>query len=229
MARRSQSFPVPAGSTPFDYYVASTNYDHYTQAGVQNNLVSEAYGGNTDLTKMMNELSFGKSQLAEMSSDELFEIAGAISDVFRQRAHRGSTDWVTGWNSLMWQEIAGNRINDDNKTFIDPSLTLAKPLHGVDRKYLYSFWRDCFDNRQQLFLIFVRAEPSSVGGGSLSRASSQLGARAVALVWRDPAVPEKNAASRVNRSAISSLSALLNVREQCPPHRTRVLFYHQFD
>ncbi|MBR3221906.1 MAG: hypothetical protein IKF72_06680 [Kiritimatiellae bacterium] len=210
--------------TPFDYYVASTNSSQVQSGGNPNRIVA-----NMTLSQMMDTYSFGKSSLAKMSADDLFDIAGAISDAFRNRAEQGYADWLAGWNSLMWQEIAGNRINDENKTFIDAGVTLENTLHGVDRKYLYSFWRDCFDNRQQLFLIFVRAEPSSVGGGSLSRASSQLGARAVALVWRDPAVPEKNAASRRKRAEFNSLSDVLNAREQCPPHRTRVLFYHQFD
>jgi hypothetical protein len=99
----------------------------------------------------------------------------------------------------------------------------------VDRKFLYSFWRECFDNRQQLFLIFVRAEPASVGGGSLSRTSSQLGARAVALVWRDPTPPSLNASGRRKRTEINGMDDLLSARDEYPPHRTRVLFYHQFD
>ena len=210
--------------TPFDYYVASTNSNQIQSGGRPNTLVA-----NMDLSQMMDKYSFGKSPLATMSTDDIFDIAAAIKKKFRERAENGNSDWLSGWNSLMWQEIADNCINDDNKTFIDADVTLENTLHGVDRKYLYSFWRDCFDNRQQLFLIFVRAEPSSVGGGSLSRASSQLGGRAVALVWRDPAVPEKNASSRRKRIELNSLSEVLNAREQCPPHRTRVLFYHQFD
>ena len=210
--------------TPFDYYVASTNSSQIQSGGRRNNLVA----GMT-LSQMMSTYSFGNSSLAKMSTDDLADIADAIRDAFRNRAEQGHADWLTGWNSLMWQENSTSRINDENKTFIDSAVTLENTLHGVDRKYLYSFWRDCFDNRQQLFLIFVRAEPSSVGGGSLSRASSQLGARAVALVWRDPAVPEKNASSRRRRTELNSLSDVLNAREQYPPHRTRILFYHQFD
>ena len=210
--------------TPFDYYVASTNSNQTQSGGRKNTLVSSM-----SLAQMMSTYSFGISSRAKISSDELFDIAGAIQDVFRSRADNGRSDWLPGWDSLMWQEVSASRINDENKTFMDTDITLSEPLHGVDRKYLYSFWRDCFDNRQQLFLIFVRAEPSSVGGGGMSRASSQLGARAVALVWRDPAVPEKNVANRKARTALNSLDAVLNAREECPPHRTRVLFYHQFD
>jgi hypothetical protein len=49
------------------------------------------------------------------------------------------------------------------------------------------------------------------GGGSLM--PPQLGARAVALVWRDPREPEKNA----------------DDEDVVAPHRTRILFYRQLD
>ncbi len=211
--------------TPFDYYVASTNSNQTQSGGRQNNLVR-----NMTLSQMMSTYSFGASSCAKMTKDELFDIAGEIKDKFRVRAEGGHSDWLAAWDDLMWQENVANRINDENKTFMATTMDpLSEPLHGVDRKYLYSFWRECFDNRQQLFLIFVRAEPSSVGGGGMSRASSQLGARAVALVWRDPEVPEKNKANRKPRTQLNSRDAVLDAREECPPHRTRVLFYHQFD
>ena len=211
--------------TPFDYYVASTNSNQRQSGGRRNNLA-----GNMSLSQMMSTYSFGRSSLAKLSSDELSDIAGEIKDRFEANADAGKTDWVDAWDSLMWQENSTSRINDENKTFMDADITLSEPLHGVDRKYLYSFWRECFDNRQQLFLLFVRAEPSSVGGGGLSRASSQLGSRAVALVWRDPEPPTKNP-DRPLRTAMNSLADCLDKRgsNQNPPHRTRVLFYHQFD
>ena len=89
-------------------------------------------------------------------------------------------------------------------------------LHSVDRKFLHGFWKECLANRQQLFLVFVRAEPMMMGGG-FENSPPQLGARAMALVWRDPAqtssdVAGKNGAGNGPR-----------------PHRTRILFYRQFD
>ena len=84
-------------------------------------------------------------------------------------------------------------------------------LHDVDRKYLYSFWKNCFGNDQQLFLIFVRAEPTVMGGSSAGHTPSQLGARAVALVWREPT------------SSVRSSTGTVGV------HRMRILFYHQFE
>lgn len=90
---------------------------------------------------------------------------------------------------------------------------LSDVIHDVDRKFLYSYWKSCFGNRQQLFLVFVRAEPVTLGGSSAGRVPSQLGARAVALVWREP---------------VSSISTPADGDTE-PPHRMRILFYHQFD
>ena len=130
-----------------------------------------------------------------------------------------------------WQDAALKC--DENNKFLGE--TLGSALHGVDRKFLASFWRECFANRQQLFLVFVRAEPTSVGGGAADAMSSaQLGGRAVALVWRDPSVPAKNIDQRKPRSDFRSLSDstkedFRRMKKECPPHRTRILFYHQFD
>ena len=88
----------------------------------------------------------------------------------------------------------------------------------MDRKFLYSFWRNCFGNRQQLFIVFVRAEPSVLGG-------AQQGGRAVALVWRDPAAPDGYA----NRKSRQEEKDNGKNTDMLPPHRTRVLFYHQFE
>ena len=209
--------------TPFDYYVASTNSNQTQSGGRRNNLVADM-----TLADMMNKYSFGNSSLANLSKDELVDIAGEIKDTFEDSANNGNTDWLSVWDdNLKWQEndVTKNQVNDDNKTFMAPDITLSEPLHGVDRKYLYSFWRDCFDNRQQLFLIFVRAEPTSVGGGGIGRVSSQLGGRAVALVWRDPAAPNTG----TTRPLRSGVTMTQRNQTTCPPHRTRVLFYHQFD
>ena len=88
-------------------------------------------------------------------------------------------------------------------TFVGPTDT----LFDVDRKFLYGYWRECFAAKQQLFLVFVRAEPTMTGGSGLRNVPPQLGARAVALVWRDP-TPSP---------------------DDRTPHRTRILFYRQFD
>ena len=111
-------------------------------------------------------------------------------------------NWKTVFNSLDW-DIAKE---DDPSTFL--GVDLGADLHSVDRKYLHAYWKECLDNRQQLFLVFVRAEPSMMGAGSVGQMPPQLGARAVALVWRDP---------------------VGNPDKPEYPHQTRVLFYRQLD
>ena len=86
-------------------------------------------------------------------------------------------------------------------------------LWDVDRKFLYGYWRDCFSVQQQLFLVFVKAEPMMMGGGAVGLTPPALGARAMALVWRDP------------NPTIEDCGLGNSPR----PHRTRVLFYRQFD
>lgn len=94
----------------------------------------------------------------------------------------------------------------------------GNPLWNTDKKFLYGFWRECFDVKQQLFLIFVRAEPMLMGGGAVGQTPPQLGARAMALVWRDPIDRSKNGEGGGQ-----------NKNGGCLPHRTRILFYRQFD
>ena len=106
--------------TPFDYYVASTNSN------------ADTY------------YSFGSNRLARISSDELFDIADAIDERFNSHVAIGGTNWLDAWNSLIWQDNAAGRINDENKLFIDTRIMLQDTLHGVDRKFLYAYWRDAF-------------------------------------------------------------------------------------
>jgi len=204
-------------NTPFDYFMTSTN--------ANNTLVQ-----NLNVKQMREKYAFGPSATAaKLSKEELLDITGAIKDGFANCAKKGDRDWKAAWNSLNWQDWnATLQREDENKEFLGSAL--QEPLHEVDRKFLYSFWRDCFDNRQQLFLIFVRAEPATVGGGGAGNAvSSQLGGRAVALVWRDPEPPASTTGgTRPERSALrSNETAVRDARRDNPPHRTRLLFYHQ--
>ena len=91
------------------------------------------------------------------------------------------------------------------------------PPSRLPYKFLHSFWRNCFANRQQLFIVFVRAESTALGGSGEGSVPPQQGARAVAVVWRDPD-PFVSHKGRDNNSPESRAS-----------HRMRVLFYHQFD
>ena len=222
-------------ATPFDWYVASTNCNQQQDGGRWKNTVV----GSMTLNKMMTQYSFGQSAVAQMSKDDLDGICDAFITTFRNEAVNGTAsepaDWLAAYNDLGW---SGNGINDGNDTFLGAQLNNSDILHGVDRKYLYSFWRECFDNRQQLFLIFVRAEPASVGGGGAGRVPSQMGGRAVVLVWRDPEPPATaSGTTRPTRSEFNSGNNQNNIQDfltkrggmECPPHKTRVLFYHQFD
>lgn len=139
---------------------------------------------------------------------------------------RPSNAWQIIWRDL-WSNLAfGKMVADDENTFKQfMGVTLQEPLHGVDRKYLYSYWRDCFANNQQLFLIFVRAESGALGGPG-EGTPSQQGGRAVALVWRDPDWTEGNGDPGFERDKMSENEGNANTSR---PHRTRVLFYHQFD
>ena len=225
-------FSAALVGTPFDYYVASTNENAQSASGDgkgQKNQVLDSI----DLDSMMSTYSFGESSAAKMSRDDLLDIEAAIRDTFLANARSGGKDWATAWDNLSWQHVGAENINEANNKFFG-DLILENPLHGVDRKFLYSFWRECFGNAQQLYLIFVRAEPSSIGGGAAgSLTSSQLGGRAVALVWRDPNVPVRSDGSawtgRKARNQLNSRDDLMDARRDSPPHRTRVLFYHQFD
>lgn len=121
-----------------------------------------------------------------------------------------ATDWTEAWRDIGGNDGSGWRDASDSE--IVQGLTAeGSKIYDIDRRFFYGYWKECFAVRQQLFLIFVRAEPMMMGGGSMSRIPPQLGARAVALVWRDP-TPYKDAAS-----------------SKGAPHRTRILFYKPLD
>ena len=122
--------------------------------------------------------------------------------VRREGELRGN--WKQAWQDMDWF----GEDKDGKRTLCDVELTENGRFWSADRKFLYGFWRDCIEPKQQLYLIFVRAEPMMIGVGDLRKMPPQLGARAVGLVWRDPA------ATGVNNGY---------------PHRTRILFYRQFE
>ncbi len=123
-------------------------------------------------------------------------------------------------------DYSGIRLQADN-----PNILFGKdvgtPLYSVDRKFLYSYWRDCFANKQQLFLIFVRAESSAIGGPG-EGTPGQKGARAVALVWRNPVASVDGGTDGLRWDVDQSYMQRDTVRDR-RPHQTRILFYHQFD
>jgi len=178
-------------NTPVDWRRASTN----------------AMEGATDYATMSvkdfnqkyawNEYSSGGS----FAWGDLEKVAGRFMD--RIRAN-GNAAWQNVWNELGWYDS-----DDDGSSFLGMKMTGdTDSLWEADRKFLYGFWRDCFAAKQQLFLVFVRAEPLLLGGGTADQLPPQLGARAVALVWRAPR-NEKG--------------------DNGYPHRTRLLFYRSLD
>ncbi len=97
-------------------------------------------------------------------------------------------DVYGNWDLFRWYSPNPLLIFGDNETPAVPQVNLDNPLHEVDRKMLYAHSLDAFSDRQQLFLLFLRAEATvpSFGGVSEGGMRSLAGGRAVALVWRDP-------------------------------------------
>lgn len=198
-------------NTPMDWWAASTNED--VKAGL---VVDSKVDPNRVVLDLKKNAKYTMSAKGEYISVEhgkmtngsvqpeasLTTLARRLMQVFADAGVQNK-NWEEVFDDLDWE-------SDDQVAGVDIGAT----LHSVDRTFLHGYWRECFDNRQQLFLIFVRAEPMMMGGGGLGQTPPQLGGRAVALVWRDPNRPTGQAGS-------SSTNPL--------PHRTRVLFYRQLD
>ncbi len=136
---------------------------------------------------------------ARMAWSDLRAIAGRLKDEVRSNGG----NWTNAWDKLGWE------ISDDHEFLKHQLENRTDEIWSVDRKFFYGFWRDCFAAKQQLFLVFIRAEPLMLGGGTADEMPPQLGARAVALVWRDPASSTQS--------------------ENGYPHRTRLLFYRPLE
>jgi hypothetical protein len=171
-------------NTPVDWRMASTN----------NTMVLEELSA-SDFNKKYAYCAYADDEANKVSWQELKALAGAFMDKMRSET---KLDWSENWINLDW---FGNETSLWGKEFD------SVKLWGVDKRYLYGFWSDCFAAKQQLFLVFVRSEPLMMGGGSINHVPPQLGARAVALVWRDPSIP----------------------RDGNAPHKTRILFYRHLD
>lgn len=179
-------------NTPIDWKRASTN----VVDGVDDFAAMTA-------AEFNKKYAFNEYSEHKLAWTDLQKIAGA----FIGQVHAGSgKDWTDAWDDLAWamekdeaERIMGFEL--DSKSDV---------LWTADRKFLYGFWRDCFAAKQQLFLVFVRTEPMMMGSeGGQTR--PQLGARAMAVVWRDPTPSKPRGDGRPS------------------PHQTRVLFYRQFE
>ena len=200
----------------------------------------------------MNGTSFKKDYLFDWSCtyQDVYRMTAYWMGAFRRRDNQAeqeklyrADDWKDvfedAWN---WREGRVNHSVPDVPA-ADIEGILQDDMTFADRKFLYGYLKGCFANTSQLFLLFVRAESAAGGGGAGS------GARAVALVWRDPKAPvdssgqyktamggseaptygKDNAQKYLNvASGRSEESWRLNERKY-PPHKMRILFYHQLD
>ena len=178
-------------NTPAGWRVASTNNEEEVEK------LSAA-----DFNKKYAYCAYADDESRKVKWSDLKLLAGKFMDKIRASASgEAAYDWSNVWNDLGWfgdeSELWGVGFSSQDTRF-----------WGADKRFLYGYWRDCFAAEQQLFLVFVRAEPLMMGGGEVNQTPPQLGARAVALVWRDPRRPSGGANA---------------------PHRSRVLFYRQFE
>ena len=160
---------------------------------------------------------------ARMEAKDVCAIMRSITSAIRSAG--AAKSWEEAYDELFAEQLAAVNPKDDNtfKTFMGMTLNSC-PLYSIDRKFLYSYWRDCFANKQQLFLIFVRAESTALGGSG-EGTPAQQGGRAVALVWREPQSNRTDG----GQDGANDDRQVNSFRSDRRPHRMRVLFYHQFD
>ncbi len=196
--------------TPYDWWAAAGTNTLWTAQNPKDSVGARNSRFGT-LSSSRQYTFHENSTEAKIKDEDIRAIARTIRNEIRGKPEY---DWRDVYDGLNWY---GN-ISDpgDEELFKDfLGVNLDEPLHSVDRKFLYAYWRDCFANRQQLFLVFVRAESMALGGSGGGQIPPQQGGRAVALVWRDPKAPGGG-----------NDTGSANSRK---PHRTRLLFFHQFD
>ena len=199
-------------NTPYDWWVAGTNTTTSSSAGQNSKDPSEKQKIDNSASARLDYSFNEKSSEARIKYEDISGIANYIYGQFGAEDNRNKS-WEQVFDDLQWSS------GQDDELF---GIKLEHPLHDVDRKFLYGFWRNCFANQQQLFLIFVRAESTALGGAGEGGTPAQLGGRAVALVWRDPNPPLGD--HQLDRTLTRDDSGY-----ERRPHKTRVLFYHQFE
>ena len=212
-------------NTPYDWWIAGTNVQ--SSANVNSSDVNTKRKIQQSLNESLKYSLSPKSEEMYIQGEDMKKIAEFMREKFR-------TDILNNPNKT-WQEIFDSwdwsgRFDENRDPFKAKSTKYPNgtnqdfydSIHDVDRKYLYSFWRSCFRNQQQLFLVFVRAESSALGASGEDRSPGQLSGRAVALVWRDPEPPRTTIETEGDHTASEWKAARR-------PHQTRILFYHQFE
>ncbi len=202
-------------NTPLDWKRASTNV-----SGNVSECAGNYYG---DVAGFNAKYAWSEANsqepAAQISRAELKKFADKFrGQVLTNCIYNASKSWDRVLADLMNNKDPATQDDDsDKQDYKDPAklggIDLGNArLYKADREFLYGFWRECFAVRQQLFLVFVRAEPLMMGGEAVGATPPQLGGRAVALVWRDP-------------------NPVGNTGTDCPgyPHATRVLFYKNLE
>lgn len=200
--------------TPYDWWAAGTNTvakgdDNTTSASLKTKILKS-------VSEAVKYAYCEECNEAKLAQEDVDWLATFLMTSFRAGIELNpAKNWKEVFDSLPWYEPDP----DKQDTLFGHKLQNNVVLHNVDRKYLYSYWRGCFANKQQLFLLFVRAESNALGGPG-EGTPSQKGGRAVALVWRDPNLETTVQDYKEDRERFDG------VRH---PHRMRVLFYHQFE
>ena len=196
-------------NTPVDWRMASTNNQEESLEDMSAQEFNSQYAWNA----MQSDTRIEYAKLEQIAGAFMQKVRGGRDTTgdegVQEPPSGGNANWKDAFDDLGWD------IGNNESELCGVNLGSTK-LWGADRKFLYGFWRDCFAARQQLYLIFVRAEPMMMGGGTMSKIPPQLGGRAVALVWRDP-----TATGGTVSNAGDSGSGY--------PHRTRLLFYKQLE
>lgn len=195
-------------NTPHNYWASSTNKNTCVLADVE-------IGNGDSKDRLMHCFNNWRAHdQGRFTPDFLANITGTLFGNLRSKqiaAENASSDkWEKHYNDLGWHDPSG-------ETLIGVKLDKrTSDIDEIDRKTLYSFWYDSLGNRQQLFLIFIRAEASSVVSDEAGEIPPQWSARGVALYWRSPHAPDVEGSDP--NSSMKSY-----------PNRSRLLFYHQFD
>ena len=206
-------------NTPYSWWAASTN----NEDKALEELGAEQFNKNYAFNEMNNRAKFGWEDLRKVAKELMttmrenrqgYWAGDPDDDMHENGGFDNHPDWCGRTSGHVFPGLTAFGNTDD--------------LWEIDRKMLFGFWRDSFAAKQQLFMVFVRAEPAMMGGGVAGQTPPQLGGRAMALVWRNPGpgnVPDVQMALGVTPPNYTEPSAGVSGR----PHRTRILFYRQFE
>lgn len=205
---------------PRDWWAAGTNWNDTT--GLKKYMDPK----NGDAHRLKDEYLLD----CTINRKDAVDISRFMMSEFRHDATAANSNTNGGW--LVWSEVMdvwnwlmpdGERFDRWNMSGTDDDMdSIMADLLSVERKFMYGYLKGCFANTKQLFLIFVRAEPSDGGGGG----------RAVALVWRDPnsKYSDDNSERYLQKSnALLAEETWRLLDRSAPPHNMRILFYHQFE